>query len=146
MTHPEVQTIRAIVRAIEGDQALVEAEEGGCGRCHEAGGCGGQNISRALCGGPRSYRADNAIGARVGERVTVAIGAGAVRRSANLAYVFPLLAALGGAAGGMAIAGEAGAISGTLAGVAAGFLHLRRRTAAGSGFSPDHPHLVSRSS
>jgi sigma-E factor negative regulatory protein RseC len=146
MNHPEVQTIRAIVRAIDGNVALVETEEGGCGRCHESGGCGGQNISRALCGGPRSYRAENGIGARVGERVTVAIGPGAVRRSANLAYVFPLLAALGGAGAGMALAGEAGAIAGTVAGLAAGFLHLRRRTGAGSGFSADHPHLVSRSS
>ncbi|NJD24584.1 MAG: SoxR reducing system RseC family protein [Betaproteobacteria bacterium] len=146
MGNPEVQTIRAIVRAIDGEQALVEVEEGGCGRCHETGGCGGQNISRALCGGPRSYRADNAIGARVGEHVTVAIGAGAVRRSANLAYVFPLFAALAGAVAGTALAGEGGAIAGTAGGLFLGFVRLRRGSAAGTGYATDRPHLVSRSS
>lgn len=146
MTTPEVQTIRAVVRAIDGSEALVEVEEGGCGRCHEKGGCGGQNLSRALCGGPRSFWVTNGIGALVGEQVTVSIGAGAIRHGANVAYVIPLLAALGGAGTGMLLGGEGAAIAGMMAGLVLGFFHLRKKTGRGSGFSAAIPHLTSRSS
>jgi sigma-E factor negative regulatory protein RseC len=142
----ETQIIRAIVRALDGDQALVETEEGGCGRCHETGGCGGQNLSRAFCSGPRSHRVENRVGAMVGERVNVAIEPGNIRRSANLAYVLPLAAVLCGALAGFAGGGEPWAIAGALGGLAAAVGYLRRRTGTASGFSAGNPHIISRSS
>jgi sigma-E factor negative regulatory protein RseC len=142
----ETQTIRAIVRALEGDQALVETEEGGCGRCHEQGGCGGQNLSRAFCSGPRRHRVENRVGAAVGERVTVAIQPGSVRRSANLAYVLPLASVLCGALAGMVIGGEPWAIAGALGGLALAVGYVRHRTGIASGFSAGNPHIISRSS
>ena len=93
----EPSTVRAIVREINQADALVEVEQGGCGRCHEAGGCGGQQLTRMFCSTAKTYRVANEIGARVGDRVTVAIAADSVRRSANLAYVLPLTATIAGA-------------------------------------------------
>ena len=90
-------TVRATVRALEGGIALVEVEQGGCGRCHEKGGCGGQNLTQMLCTSPKVYRAENRIGAAVGERGLIDIESGSVRASANLAYGVPLLACVLGA-------------------------------------------------
>src|SRR6185295_16524789 len=91
-------TIRGVVRALDGREAIVEVEQqGGCGRCHEEGGCGGQQLTQMFCSGPKSYRVDNTAGAVVGEAVEVAIAAGALRRSASLAYGLPLLGVVAGA-------------------------------------------------
>lgn len=142
----EPSTVRAIVREIDQADALVEVEQGGCGRCHEAGGCGGQQLTRMFCSTPQTYRVANEIGAGVGDRVTIAIAAGNVRRSANLAYVLPLTATIAGAVFGMFLGDDPGAMLGALAGLLLAFLHLRRRAAAGTGFPEIHPHIVSRSS
>lgn len=100
-------TVRGVVRALDGDDALVEVEQGGCGRCHEEGGCGGQQLTQMFCSGPKSYRAENTIGAHVGDRVVVATSPGSIRRTANLAYGMPLLGAIGGALAGMFLGGDA---------------------------------------
>ena len=142
----EPSTVRAIVREINQADALVEVEQGGCGRCHEAGGCGGQQLTRMFCSTAKTYRVANEIGARVGDRVTVAIAADSVRRSANLAYVLPLTATIAGALLGMLLGDDPGAMLGSLAGLVLAFLHARRRAAADTGFSEVHPHIVSRSS
>ncbi len=142
----EPSTVRAIVREINQADALVEVEQGGCGRCHEAGGCGGQQLTRMFCSTAKTYRVANEIGARVGDRVTVAIAADSVRRSANLAYVLPLTATIAGALLGMLLGDDPGAMLGGLAGLVLAFLHARRRAAADTGFSEVHPHIVSRSS
>lgn len=102
----EPSTIRAVIRALDGDEAIVEVEQGGCGRCHEEGGCGGQQLTQMFCSSPRTYRVSNAIGAEIGDHVTVAIAAGSVRRTANLAYGVPLLASILGAVVGMQIGGD----------------------------------------
>ena len=142
----EPSTVRAIVREISQADALVEVEQGGCGRCHEAGGCGGQHLTQMFCSTPKTYRVTNEIGAGVGDRVTIAISAGSVRSSANLAYVLPLTATIAGAVLGMFLGDDPGAILGALAGLFLAFLHIRRRAAADNGFSAIHPHIVSRSS
>ena len=142
----EPSTVRAIVREINQADALVEVEQGGCGRCHEPGGCGGQQLTQMFCSTPKTYRVANELGAGVGDRVTVEIAAGSVRRSANLAYVLPLTATIAGAVLGMLLGDDPGAILGGLAGLLVAFLHVRRRAAAGTGFSANHPHIVSRSS
>lgn len=140
----QVTTIRAVVRALDGDQALVEVAERGCGRCHEEGGCGGQHLTQMFCGGPRTYHVDNAVSAQVGDRVDVAVPAGSLRRVANLAYGLPLLVMFLCAALGQALFGEPGGISGAALGLAAAFLWLRARNRRDTGKIDHQPYIVSR--
>lgn len=137
-------TVRGIVRAIEGQEAIIEVEQGGCGRCHEKGGCGGQQLTQMFCSGPKTYRADNPGGARVGDNVQVAVAAGAMRRSANLAYGFPVLGLLLGAGVGMPLAGDPGAMLGGVAGMFLAWLFARRRARPGSGNPENRPYILSR--
>jgi sigma-E factor negative regulatory protein RseC len=142
----EQTTVRAIVRELDADSALVEVEQGGCGRCHEQGGCGGQSLTQMFCSEPKRYRVVNHIGAGVGDRVVVAIAAGSVRKSANLGYVLPLTATIAGALLGMQLGEDTGAMLGAAAGLLLSFLYIGRRTATGNGFSATRPHIISRSS
>ncbi|KAB2927025.1 MAG: SoxR reducing system RseC family protein [Dechloromonas sp.] len=141
----ESSTVCGIVRAVDGAQAEVEVEQGGCGRCHEKGGCGGQSLTRMFASGPRKYRVDNQLGATVGERVSIAIAAGSIRRSANLAYGVPLLAAIAGALAGNAVYGDLGGIGGAVGAFFLALFYVRRRSMSGSGNSAERPHIVSRS-
>ena len=138
-------TVRGVVRAIDGLQAVVEIEHGGCGRCHEEGGCGGQQLTQMFCSGPKTYRVDNRLGALLGERVTIAIAGGSVRRTANLAYGVPLIAAIAGAALGVPLSGDAGAILGAGAGLVLSFFFIRFRAQGEAGNYAGHPHIISRS-
>lgn len=138
-------TIRAVVRALEGERALVEVEAGGCGRCHEEGGCGGQQLTQMFCSGPKTYLADNPLGARVGEQVTIAIAAGTVRQVANLAYGVPLTATIGGALLGMQWGGDLAAMLGAGSGLALAIAYIRWRNANPSGNFSARPHIISRS-
>lgn len=138
-----MSTIRAIVRAVDGDQAVVEVEAGGCGRCHEKGGCGGQNLTQMFCSGPKTYQVDNSAGAEVGDRVTVAVKAGSVRRTANFAYGLPLLAMIAGATVGMALAGDVGAMLGAAFCLALSFFYIGFRSRGNSGNISERPHIVS---
>ena len=113
------------ITAVNGDTAEVLMDETGCGRCHEEGGCGGHNIGKMLCASPRTFQVLNPGNSVVGDRVTVVIAEGAVRRSALLAYVVPLLALFIGALGGSALAGEFGAIIGAVSGLLGAWLVLR---------------------
>lgn len=128
-----------VVIAIDGDQATVRVEDNGCGRCRESAGCGGGSAGEGGCRRPRTFRVPNPEGFPVGVRVRVAVVDGAVGRGAVHAYGVPLLAVLGGAIGGSAMAGEAGAICGALIGLLVGWLGLRRahwRSRGDSRFQP----------
>jgi sigma-E factor negative regulatory protein RseC len=142
----EQTSVRAIVRELDADGALVEVEQGGCGRCHEKGGCGGQSLTQMFCSEPKKYRVVNEIGAGVGDRVVVAIAAGSVRKSANLGYVLPLTASIAGALLGMQLGEDRGAMLGAAAGLLLSFIYVRRRTTTGDGISATRPHIISRSS
>lgn len=140
-----VTIIRGVVRALEGAQAVVEVEQGGCGRCHEKGGCGGQQITQMFCAGQKTYYVDNPGGAAaVGERVDVAIAPGAVRRTANLAYGLPLVGIIAGAVFGMQVAGDAGAMVGGGGGLALAWLLVQWKTGRGAGNSGIRPYIVPR--
>lgn len=141
----EHSTVQAVVRAVDGGEAVVEVAQGGCGRCHEEGGCGGQNLTQMFCTTPKTYRVANDIGAGVGDGVQIAIGPGSIRKMANLAYGLPLLAAIGGAMLGGTVNGDAGAIWGALAGLALSFAYLRRRSRPVLDNDDLRPHIVSRS-
>jgi sigma-E factor negative regulatory protein RseC len=142
----EQATVRAIVRELDPDGALVEVEQGGCGRCHEKGGCGGQSLTQMFCSEPKRYRVVNGIGAGVGDRVVVAMAAGSVRKSANLGYVLPLTATIAGALLGMQLGEDQGAMLGAAVGLLLSFIYVGRRTSTGIGFSATRPHIISRSS
>ncbi|WP_291992745.1 SoxR reducing system RseC family protein [Candidatus Accumulibacter sp. ACC003] len=114
------------VAALDGEYALIRMDEGGCGRCREPGGCGGNHVASLLCPTARTFRVFNAEQRLVGERVRVCVAEGSVRRGALHAYAFPLLALLLGALAGSAFAGEAGAIAGAIAGLLLGWWGLRR--------------------
>lgn len=138
----EVTTVRAIVRGLDGAEALLEVEQGGCGRCHEEGGCGGQHLTQMFCGGARTYRVENSINAAIGDQVTVAIAPGSVRRTANLAYGLPLLGIIFGALLGMLLANDLGAIVGAGGGLLLAFLYIRIRLHNNAGDLADRPYLV----
>lgn len=118
---------QATVTAVDGDYAYVRTDGGGCGRCHEKGGCGGANISQMLCSKERSWRVLNPRGAVVGERVRVVVADGALRAGATLLYVVPLACFIGGAMLGALSFGEAGAIGGGLLGLLVAWRHVSRR-------------------
>lgn len=143
--HGEASTIKGVIRSLDGPQAIVEVEHGGCGRCHEPGGCGGQQLTQIFCSGPKTYLVENTCGAAVGERVTIAIAAGTVARTANLAYGTPLLGAIAGAVGGTALGGDLGGMVGAASGLLAAYLFIRRHGDQNAGNSASHPHIVSRS-
>ena len=113
------------IAALDGEYAIVHMDETGCGRCPEEGGCGGNNLGKMLCSAPRTFRVLNPKHSSVGDRVVITIAEGAVRRSATLAYGLPLLALFLGAFGGLAMAGEAGAIIGAISGLLVAWLGLR---------------------
>lgn len=112
---------KGTVVSVEGALAEVRLDETGCGRCHEEGGCGGHNLGAMLCRTPRIYRVDNPAKAQVGQRVTIVVAEGAVRRSATLAYGLPLFVLLLGAASGQVVSGELGAIAGAVLGLLSGW-------------------------
>lgn len=142
----ENSTVRGIVRDIREGMALVEVEAGGCGRCHEEGGCGGQQLTQMFCSGPKQFRVPNEVEARIGDRVTIAVPAGSIRKTANLAYILPLTATIFGAAIGMPLGGDPGAMIGALAGLVCAFLYVRRQAARRVDDPAFHPHIVSHSS
>lgn len=140
----EQSTVRAVVRAVDGAEAVVEVESGGCGRCHEKGGCGGQNLTQMFANGPKTYQVDNDFGATVGERVIVAIAPGSVRQTANLAYGIPIVSSLASAIAGSAIADDLGAMLGAALALVLSFSYIRYRSGKGPGNIGGRPHIVSR--
>jgi len=123
------------ITALDGKYALVLMDESGCGRCHEQGGCGGNNLGKMFCSTPRTFRVLNPRNSVIGERVTIAIAEGVVRRSATLVYGLPLLALFVGALAGSALAGETGAIVGSTIGLLFSWRLLRY---AQQRMAPDH--------
>ncbi len=140
----EASTIRAVVRAVDADGVHVEVAQGGCGRCHEKGGCGGQHLTQAFCSGPRRYYVANDIGVQVGDQVTVEVAAGSLRRGANLAYGMPLLGLIGGALTGKALAGDAGAIIGGGLGLVLAYWLLARKSRNSPVDRQTQPRIVAR--
>ncbi|GAB2903404.1 hypothetical protein GCM10027046_36000 [Uliginosibacterium flavum] len=85
-----------VVTRIDGARAYVKVmRAGGCGRCHEAGGCGGVNQDESRA---QEFLVMNSFGANVGQQVRLEIPDGATVMAALLAYGLPLLALVLGAA------------------------------------------------
>ena len=118
----------AVVRSVEGNEATVEVESTGCGRCHEPGGCGGAAKADLFCHG-RVFRVADRLGASVGDRVRVAVDEGAVGFSATRAYALPLACLMFGAFLGRFLGdqslGDLPVIAGAAFGLGAGWFLLR---------------------
>jgi len=101
----------AVVTRLEGPDAVVEVLRAGagCGRCHEAGGCGGSSVIgqmfRPSC---RIFRLPNSIGARPGDHVLVRMGEGQVLRVALAVYLLPVVLLVAGAFAAMALSANPG--------------------------------------
>jgi sigma-E factor negative regulatory protein RseC len=108
---------RGTVVAQDGDHAFVRISGGGCGRCHEPGGCGG-NLAEMFCRSPKVYRVQNPGGAKPGEEVLVVIRDRTLLRSAVAGYVPLLFGLFLGAALGLEFAGEFGSMIGAAGGLA----------------------------
>lgn len=130
--------VTGVVRRVEEGDAWVEvAVGGGCGRCNEPGGCGGVNVARPLALQSTNVRVANRIQARPGDTVAVVVDDGVPLRAALLAYGWPVLGIIGGAAAGTLAASPGqgdllaslGALAGGLVAYLAGRARSRRQDA-----------------
>jgi sigma-E factor negative regulatory protein RseC len=109
----------AVVTRLDGDYAWLDV--------HVASGC--SNCTQSACAeraqrGPQRVR--NTVGARVGQQVIVSVPEGAVLKATFWSYVLPLALMLLGAASGLTLAGDAGAVAGMALGLVAALAALRR--------------------
>ena len=87
-----------VVAELQGGMALVKMNEsGGCEGCNAAGTC------KAAQGGGRMLMAENRIGAKVGQCVTVKVEGGAFLAASFLVYIVPVIFLFVGAWAGGAL-------------------------------------------
>lgn len=121
---------RAIVVQIDGQHAMVQANQGnGCGQCNGKG-CGTGKLSQLFCSTPRQFQVDNPINATVGDEVIVSVMDGAVLRGIGLVYLLPLALLMAGAMLGSLNAVQDGqrdgfAAAGALIGLIGGYVLSR---------------------
>ncbi len=142
-------TEKATVVAVDGDQALLEtSRRSACGGCAVNKACGTGVIAKAL--GAKRFRieAQNAIGARVGDEVVVAIEDSLLVKSSLLVYALPLLTMLGGGLLGERMRGAGGeglTILLSLLGLALGFAIAACHAAGKARKGSMRPVILSRS-
>jgi sigma-E factor negative regulatory protein RseC len=117
----------AVVVEASANEVLVEVSgrAPACGSCQTQDAC--QTGLLGLSAGPRRYRLDNLIGAKVGDRVSLTVADGTLWSASLASYGLPVLLAIAGAAIGQSVAGDPGAATGTLAGLGCGLRLLRRK-------------------
>ncbi len=94
---------------IEGRDAWVEtARRSSCGSCSAKGGCGTGALSQVLGAKTQRIRVTNPINAPVGSEVVLGIPERTLLGGAFAVYIFPLLALIGGALLGEALAPQWG--------------------------------------
>ncbi len=151
----EQESIVRVV-AVEADRAWLEPEQGtSCGGCASAAACGAKGIGtlasrlearryaigRASASGAGIDLADLSVG----DRLVVAIDAGALLKAAGLAYGLPLAAALAAAIVAQEMTGSDGmALLAAVAGLAAGLGVMKRAAARMAARGALQPRLVRR--
>ena len=121
---------RAVVVKIDGNHALVRANQAdGCEHC--AGKvCGAGKLSSLFCSKPRQFEVINPINARIGDEVIVSVAEGAVMRGISLIYMMPLALLLSGATLGNVLSppgqSDSYAAAGALLGLVVGFALVKR--------------------
>lgn len=115
--------VNGVVQRLEGDYAWVDVTVAqGCGRCDEPGGCGGVNIAKPFGASRQAVRVLNDVGVRPGEPVGVRVDDGVPLKAALVAYAWPVVGVIAGAALGTVVAAPGGAdLSGGLGALAGGF-------------------------
>jgi len=118
-----MRQVKGRVFALEGRLATVEVSisEGGCGRCHEPGGCGGANLSNALSSKLRYLTVENSLNFGIGDPVTVGIEEASVSEIATRVYALPLIGLIAGGAIGDSWLGAGGSAP-AIVGAVSGFL------------------------
>ena len=92
-----------LIVALEGDSAWVETRRrSACGSCESEQGCGTALLAQALGNRTVRVRADNTLGAGLGEQVVLGLDETAMVRASLVLYLIPLLGLLIGAALGTA--------------------------------------------
>lgn len=112
------------VVAIKGSKAWVQTiRASACESCSARSGCGQRVLASASNGRANQVLVSNYLDARVGDEVTLAIAESALLSASLLVYALPLLLMVLGAVAGQQWlpAQDAGAIAGSLAGLATGF-------------------------
>lgn len=110
---------------------------GGCGRCHETGGCGGVSIAQPLCSKPKILLVADEIGVQLGDKVLVAIPDALLSQGITRAYLIPLILLFAGSALGATLlpgltpmqwqlTPDIGAIAGAGIGLIAAWWQLQR--------------------
>jgi sigma-E factor negative regulatory protein RseC len=140
---------RAIVIRLEGQDALVEATQGGgCGSCSNEKGCGSGKLSQLFSGDVRRFRVRNVGNAQVGTLVQVSMPDGVLLNSAILMYILPLLllllcALLAGQMAPAASSVDAYSAAGALAGLILGFVLVKLISVQRKLFSVAQPVILS---
>ncbi|MBT0960542.1 SoxR reducing system RseC family protein [Denitromonas iodatirespirans] len=125
---------RGVVVRIDGGDALVSVETGGCRSCGHGSHCG---IARSAAGRPATIlRLATVDGVRTGEPVMVRLTARALVLNAVLGYLLPALALLIGAGIGHASGGNLGAALGAATGFAVAVRLGRTLSARIPGLTP----------
>jgi sigma-E factor negative regulatory protein RseC len=89
----------------EGEYAWIETDrQSACGACASRQGCAGGSMASVFGRRPVRIRSRNAIGARPGDRVLVAVNEAALSEGSLTAYAVPLLGLLVGAGLGQLLA------------------------------------------
>lgn len=109
----------AVVTRVDGNYAWLDVQDdSGCASCSQSDTCG-KRAKR------EPQRVRNDIGARVGQRVILSVPQGAVLKATLWTYMLPLALVLVGAASGLTLAGDPGAVAGAVAGFVAALGVLR---------------------
>ncbi|MFM8798308.1 MAG: SoxR reducing system RseC family protein [Fluviibacter sp.] len=94
MAEREAQVIEVIPSTrpeVPGLARLQFDVSGGCGRCHETGGCGGVSIAQPLCSTPKTLLVVNDVGVQLGDKVLVTIPDALLSQGITRAYLIPLI-------------------------------------------------------
>ena len=140
MAEREAQVIEVIPATRPDVPGLARLEfevSGGCGRCHETGGCGGVSIAQPLCSKPKTLLVADNIGVRAGDKVLVAIPDVLLSQGITRAYLIPLILLFAGSALGAMVlpdllpmrwqlTSDVGAIAGAGIGLIAAWWQLQR--------------------
>ena len=124
------------VVALKGSQAWVRTiRASACQSCSARSGCGQKVLASASGGRANQVLVDNAIGADVGDEVTLGIDEQALLGASVMVYAWPLLLMVTGSLCGHYLAGggDAGAVAGAVAGLAGGFLTCRNYQSRNAG-------------
>ena len=115
----------AVVVEASGNEVWVEVpgRAPACGSCNNTDVCQDSLLSSSA--GPRRYRLENRIGARIGDRVQLTVADGTLWRASVASYVLPVLLAIAGAVVGQTTGDDTWAAMGTLAGLGCGLALLR---------------------